>query len=235
MTINIGGDDVTEITIDGDTVTEVTADGDVVWTASTATVVDSYERASLDHYDGSTANYSITSNFASDGSNCVEFTGDTSRQNTVSTSGLSNYPSKGSEIQVDVQTSNGSSASSTHELSVLFGAVDIDNFYMAQLRPDSPYVQLWEYSSGFTSIATSSPLSEWSADTTYRVRIRWDDGSTFGGSDGDISVGVFNPSDTNIGGVSATDTTHNGSGIGFSSILPSTGDYNRWDYWRITN
>lgn len=203
--------------------------------ASGATIVDSFEDQGLSEYTSDTGSYSTTSSFASDGSYGVSCDA-AATANIYSSSGLDNYPSKPVEFKVDMQTSLGTSdTTDTIELSPIFGFVDSNNWYMLQIRADGPNMRFWIFNSGsFSTVTSATSLSEWQANTTYTLQIQWDDGSTFGGSDGDMSAEVFDPDGNSIGTNSGNDTTHNGSGIGFRSNKPSTSDDLFYDFYRIT-
>lgn len=203
----------------------------------TATVIDSFERASLDHYTGDTGAFDITSTFATDGSNGLE-ADDTVTRRIVSTSGLDNYPSKPAEFKYDLESNRSTSdVTGTLELSPAWGAADTDNFYMAQVRIDNPGLRLFVKDGGSFSTfdGGGTDLSEWNANTAYTMTVQWDDGSTFGGSDNDMTVDITDPDGNSIGSNSGNDSTHaTNDGVGERTSTPNASDRVNSDFWRIT-
>lgn len=194
--------------------------------------MDSFEDQNLTEYS-TTTDLSITQTFSTDGQYGLEYAGGNERK-PVSTTGLSRYPSKPAEIRVDIQSSLGTSGlSNPHLIAAIYSAVDTSNWYMAQLRIDDPKISIWRHNGGFTSISTQSNPGNISANTTYTIVVQWDDGNTFGGSDGDMTFELQDSGGTVLATTTGNDTTLNDTGIGYR-LLGESGEKLHADNYRIT-
>lgn len=186
----------------------------------TETIIDDFERSTLDHYVGDTTGFEIrdestvTPN-AINGTRLLECIQTVEEIN--STSGLANYFSKGETAIVYVY---GETLVTNAESAFTFfgsSSTTLDGYAVDVRESGGANIRLLEWSSGSSNILdTSDPTL---ADATwYRLEITWDDGS-LGGADNDITVNVYeHDTDTNIATVSANDATHaTNTGIGFRS------------------
>lgn len=197
---------------------------------TTGTIIDSFERTSLDHYTGDTGGFQISdeSNVTPnsiDGTRLLECTSGVSEIN--STSGLNNYFAKGEVAHAYVYganlVTNGASAFT------YFGSsgTELDGYAIDIRESTGGNVRLIEWSSGSSNILdTADPTL--SDDTWYRIEITWDDGS-LGGSDNDITAEVYDHGASSlIATVTGNDSTHaTNTGIGFRSNDPDV----FWDFY----
>lgn len=199
---------------------------------TTETIIDSYERASLDHYVGDTAAFQISDETAVtpnaiDGTRLLECTSGVNEIN--STSGLSNYFAKGNVAHV--YTYGASLVTSVKSSQIYFGSSDteLDGYALNIRESGGANLRLIEWSSGSSNIlGTANPTL--ADDTWYRVEITWDDGS-LGGVDNDITIDVYDHNaSTLLATLTGNDATHAAkTGIGFRSNDPGW----FWDYYYI--
>jgi hypothetical protein len=176
--------------------------------ADASTIVDDFERSSLDHYDGRTSSASIVdeSNVtpsAVSGSKLVEMTW-TSNQ-IYSTTGLDNYYAKGDgtlEIYMYVEGGSGD-----EQFRPRYGLADSDSCYEIRLTSNNWDVLL--YDNGFDSVLADADDASLSADTMHRFEITRDDG-TLGGSDNDHTIRLYdNSTGAQLGStLTFNDSTH---------------------------
>lgn len=222
MTVNIDGTGVSTVTIDGQEVEQITVDGDVVYSA--VTIVDDFESGSLDSsYSGDTGVFTVTTNNAIEGTYRLEQTTDSYSQ-IQSTSGLNAYPQQGDEFRVWLRT--GSHSVSAPYTIAFFGMQDSNNYYFVRLHENDGD---FEVESESTVIDTAN--QSYTTNTWYEIRVRWDDGLTFGGSAGDITVDLYDDTGTNLNTISGNDTSYTSGGIGWGGSDVDSG----FDYNRITN
>jgi len=226
---SIDGTDITGATIDGTDVQEITVDGDTVFSAGpAANVVDNFEDAPVgpyatgqgiaDIYTGDTGIASRSTAEVFEGSKSLELSrpSATGRDAISSTTGLPRYPQRGETFEVRVNEPPGTSS----ECHVLFGVVTETSFsnidcYAIRLGGNNMLLRRLDNGSFAPTLDTTSvsfPGDEW-----MKLQIDW-------GSNDLIDVTLFDASGSQIGNVSATDSTYaNASGIGFESF--DAGDY----------
>jgi hypothetical protein len=190
---------------------------------SPPTVIDSFEDGDIAEYGGDTGAYTARddSTIAVDGSWSLEAT-TTAFTTITSESGLPTYPQQGDEWRVwmRVDDDGGSNSYAGH----YFATGNSDN-YWARIRPDDNTFQLDLSGSGMFTNSVTIDLGTW-----YEVRIRWDDGSTFGGQQGDVEATLFDASGTQLSQHLENDTAFTDGGVGFFSA-----NILRADYARLTN
>jgi hypothetical protein len=150
----------------------------------------------------------------------------------VSTSGLANYPAKGSIHNVYHRTDAAAAART------LFGCAGDDaNRYMAEIDIEDDALELRSLEAGTDSNLAFTSTS-FATGTWYRVRIIWDDG-TLGGNDNDITVEVYDhgtgttpAAGTLVDSVATNDDTHaTQTGWGVYWIgLDTAGEHGYSDY-----
>lgn len=191
-------------------------------------IIDSFEDGDIAEYVNGTDNFQVVDEAnvtpaAIDGTMLLEAT---SQGEINSTSGLDNYFSKGETAHVYVY---GDTLATDSMLSYTFfgsSSTALDGYALSLTDWSGENVRLIEYTDGSSNILDTANPSVSDA-TWYRLEITWDDGS-LGGSDNDITVDVYDDTDTNIATVSANDSTHaTNSGIGFRG---QEGGW-FWDYY----
>jgi len=173
------------------------------------TIVDSFEDQNITEYSGDTGQASVVGSQTVspvDGSYSLEIQMGSS--DTVysiqSTSGLNAYPSKADEFNAYVRAS---SIPSNLLLTFRFGDLTNGNYFSTWL--EDAELQLTLYSGGSASSWSTASMTV-NAGTWYRFNFQWDDGATFGGSDGDVTVEAF---DTDTGSAVAGPLTETDSSI----------------------
>lgn len=179
------------------------------------TLVDSYEDGDLSEYDN-TSTWAATTTQAADGSYGCEHT-DTSFSTTISTSGLPAYPQQGDRWRVNgyVTDAGGSSAQ-------YIGHYFAGNHYWGRINLSDQIVEL-DWDSGGDSASVSLSNNSW-----YEIEFEWDDGSTFGGSAGDITATFFEADGvTELATLSGNDTQFTNGGTGWFAADLCVGDFIR--------
>jgi hypothetical protein len=183
-------------------------------TSQSSDVIDDFERSSpLDEYNvyqGSKTQFNVVNSPVFSGSQAIEVGSDSTKNVFISQSGLNKYPAEGSDISGRVYYPSGE----TVKAFIVFGAEDGDNYYWAGINADksssSDYqIQLSKQeggtNTGLGTVAVGSfPRDEW---LQYEINYR---------SSGDtLELKLYDSSGSLIDTVSATDTSINGTGIGF--------------------
>lgn len=217
-----------------------TASGVAQTAVSSVSTIDSFEDSDLSEYSGDTGDYSITTTFATDGSNGLEQTGTSGSWKTIeSHSGLDNYPSKGDEFHWDYEINYGGDSSPTalrHRFRWARQDTSSWNFYRFGVNMSTGDLTLVVVDSDTTTTLASETQSSIEEDenTHYQVQVQWDDGSSFGGSDGDIDVTLRDvDAGSDVTTLSGNDTTFSSGGIGIRTYLSDTGYRCNADHWRI--
>jgi hypothetical protein len=145
--------------------------------------IDDFEDSDLSEYTGSTGEFSFVSGIA-DGSSTALRCDSGGFSEIYSTSGLNAYFGKGEIAQFEVQFNDTSQAGG-----LVFGYSDDSNFYRCWFDLNSDALQLLTDtgSGGSGTVVAEATSVGFAADTRYRVRIPWDDG-TLGGADNDITL-----------------------------------------------
>jgi len=175
----------------------------------------------LDHFTGDTGSYSINNNSpVSEGDYSMKVN---DGAEIVSTSGLDAYFEQGQRAKCRVRWD---SSGTFHNTYVLFGAVDVDNYYFVRVRHDgSPTLRL-----GVTENGSATPLNDASVsvstNTFYEFVITRH-------SDDLIECDLTEVgSESAIGSVSGTDGTYSSeTGIGMRANSPQN---HVFDYYRVT-
>ena len=233
MTITVDGTEVADITIDGDPVQEVTIDGNVVWSATATTLIDSYEDLDYAEYADDEANggrsaFGFNSALeAVDGTEYAELDSDDTYPKIFSTSGLPNYPEKGSKWQVWQRQSIGSGSASTCHWGWYFGGSSLSDTYYTRINAGNDAVELARKSStngdaNLASATVSVPTG------LYYWIIEWDDGATFGGASGDMNATLYDHLGRTVVSLSANDDEFAGGAFGLWGGI-ETGEYILWD------
>lgn len=193
-----------------------------------AGIIDSFEDGDISEYSGATADFTVSDQAnvtpnAIDGSMLLE---SLSQGEINSTSGLANYFSKGEIAHVYCY---GAGLVTNAKTSYTFwGSSDtaLDGYSLQFRESAGANVRLLEWTSGTAgALDTANPTL--ADDTWYRFEITWDDGS-LGGVDNDITVDIYDDTETLIATVSGNDATHaTNTGIGFRSA--EAGWF--WDYY----
>lgn len=196
-------------------------------TTDGVTVIDSFEDQDLSEYSDDTADVSIGTGQVFDGGYAAEVVGDGTFNTIYSTpgDGLGTYFSKGQQARLYFYITGGLGYPY-----FLFGLNNgnQDCYRLSVTTGSSPHalrLQVYDNSS-FQSKPIETDLSaDLSTGGWYYFDVQWDDGSTFGGSDNDITPAVVdNSSGTTLASATANDSTHatnSGLGLGAGSSLTS--------------
>jgi hypothetical protein len=142
------------------------------------------------------------------------------------TSGLDNYPSKGTTSELYVRF-----AGDGAETRIGFGGGDFDNSYHIQCNPND-LTRLRKRVNGSQTPLDSNYGFGWQTNTWYRIEIQWADGN---GSN-QIDVRVYDTTDSSlVGAVAARDdepSLQDNAGIAFSKAPTSTSN-SYIDNWRL--
>lgn len=184
-----------------------------------AAVLEDWEGTTpLAKYSGTTSTYSIVSTPSYDG--------------TAGGSGDGNFdiiydpdagaPPKGSTFEAYVRSSV---TSATQDVGIYFGVQDASNLYFVEMQVDEgEFVAKTRNGGSYTPLGTDTGLSL-SANTWYRIRVRWDDGVAYGGADGDMTFTLIeDATDAIVASFSATNTDHPTGGYGFKYHTASNGN-----------
>lgn len=212
-------------------------DGSVLWSGGPAeTIVDSWEDQDYAEYDlessGTTADFGFNTTNTKHGGVAAELSGNTSYPKILSTSGLDNYPAPGDHFEIWKYNSIGTTSASNCQFGMYFGGVDLSNLYYTRQRVDDSTMQLMVKSGGTDSgvdTATTSLDAGW-----YRWDIEWDDGSTFGGADGDFSITCEDEAGATMFTLAGNDTTFGQGAFGIWGGIEN-GEHILWDGCRILN
>ncbi len=206
--INIDGSEIQGLTIDGENVKEVTLDGNTVWNSTK--IVDDFESGNLNDYDGGyTSYFSTVSSPVYEGSNALKGGGSGSNKWITSSSGLSNYPSRGDTFSVWIRGGQSDSQPRT-----CFGLQDVTDIH-------SGYGFHADFRDGNIGLLDGNNVQStdsitWITGKWYRLQCNW-------GFD-TITVKVFD-NGTEVASTSYTDSSHDSGGIGFRA------DHKADPYW----
>lgn len=196
---------------------------------SPTAVIDDFERSTLDHYTGETADFSLVdeSTVTPNAINGTRLLQDVAGGEINSTAGLDNYFAKGESAIVYIYGEN--LVTNAKAAYTFWGSSDttLDGYALNVREHSSANIRLIEWTSGGSSIlGTANPAL--TDDIWYRLEIVWDDG-TLGGADNDLTVDVYeHATDTLIATVTGNDSTHaTNTGIGFRG--QQAGWF--WDYY----
>lgn len=235
MPVNIDGNSVTEITIDGEVVQEITMDGDVVYDASgsttTPTVIEDWESNDpLSNWNGNTSECSIDTSNAISGEQCVAMGTEWLTTIYAFSSDLNAVPSQGDKFEYYVRHE---AVDSQCDSFVEFARQDSDHFYTVHTDTNSSeFLVRKGYSGGYTNFQVAT--FDYTPGEWYKVEVLWDDGSTFGGSAGDITARLYTSS-TNYIEVSGNDTEWSTGDVQLRADKGSAGNRVWYDGWQITN
>lgn len=199
------------------------------------TVVDSFEDGDLSEYTVQGSGLQTSQAFSTDGSASLEQPG-VNGGHITSGSGLNAYPQRGDRFVIDWRSD--AASSNTNDFARPRWEFGDDagngNTYAIAVRVDAETLDLRDVGNGQRIDANFDvPIA---ANTTYQIQVEWDDGTTFGGADGDISIDLVDTSDgSTVASVSGNDTDYAGGSIGFDFSRNADGQNYYTDYWRITN
>lgn len=154
---------------------------------STTVYIDNFADADLSEYNGTTSPYSFDGSVTAIGGNSLTLSGNMNYPMIRSFSGLDHYPSQGEEWAWYFRVT--SVEGPTVDIAMMFGKPDdgtpsdSDGYY---LEYSAEYDVMFFGANG--SVVDQTPDVGVSANDMVETRIQWDDGNTFGGSQGDINV-----------------------------------------------
>lgn len=177
-------------------------------------IIDDFEDGDIGEYSGDTDRFTAaqTSN-AYRGDYALEFqttvSGGGDYASMTSQSGLPAYPRKGDEFEYWMYYVD----TAIDYLGFYHEYTDSNNTYWTRINENQDRIALGQNVSGNSSSTTSSVTvntGQW-----YRVNIKWDDGSTFGGSDGDQTMTLYDESGTQLAQASHTESTLDSGSCGW--------------------
>lgn len=191
------------------------------------TTIDRFEDNDIAEYSGDTGNFSTVQSPVQSGSYALQTSGWATNRIT-STSGLDNYPSKPANWEWYVHCNN---VDTDHSLSRHYYAWgDTNNYYWTETKWTSgdQYIELDGVVGGTGLSGTAQYINDFtlSANTWYRCELTWDDGSTYGGSDGEMTFVIHDADSTASHSTTLTDTGLSSGGIGWAT---DTADTITWD------
>jgi hypothetical protein len=205
--INIDGSTVDAVTIDGSSVSEVTVDGDTVFGGgpTVSAVIDDFEDGDISEYSGATGNATVQTSTVFNGTYALQFDTSGGANTITSTSGLSNYPSRGDTFQWYWRHSAGSTSSGM-AFAVSAAPFGSNDAYTFVIRGDSVNsIALRRYDGGSrTTIATTNydvPSGSW-----FKAYVDFQ--ST-------ITCEVRDLNDNTLASISASDSNYDSGGIGW--------------------
>lgn len=123
--------------------------------------------------------------------------------------GLNAYPQQSDRISTWVRVSN----TGVTQMGFFFMYDDDNNRAFARILPSSGDLEVYTIESGTVDSLTTT----WSpsAGAWYELVVEWDDGSTFGGSAGDMTAYLYDSSGNQVASVGpVSNTTNDGTGTG---------------------
>lgn len=208
-------------------------------TLFTALTVDDYNDETLTEYSESLAGeYGFETTSPIEGAASLTRTGTDGYEELVSTSGLANYPSKGSVIETQIRCPLDSGDSGNTQIGPIFGAADLTNWYSARFDAVQDDFEMFVQSDagGQVQLAADNALGGfYTAGDVLVIEVTWDDG-TYGGSDNDIVARLMDSTRTTVHAElgPVNDATHEAnSGVGCESYNDTAGNEPVMDQYRI--
>jgi hypothetical protein len=206
---------------------------------STVPIVDSFEDGDVSEYSDDIGSYSVVNEStitpsAIDGTKVLSADSANTELEGYSGDGLQNYFAKGEELTA---YSWAASDANSHEVKLWFSLNNNGNRYQVLFLYADDTVKLRrvdDSQSNTVKTLASDSNATLATSTWHRIVIQRDDGSTFGGSDGDLNVEVIDNSDgSTVTSLSANNTLLNDDGIGFEIDDRDGAAY--WDYLHISD
>jgi hypothetical protein len=172
-------------------------------------IIDDFEDGDLDEYSGDTAAYTVSTANPFEGDFSLELSTTSPGSRTITRTDVSWGPGDESTLQCWIDRE--------HSSALLFGVQNADSFYFARLTDadqDDTAVEIAKSDNGFTSLSSADLDINRTQFTWLRVVVDWE-------TDGTITVTVYDQTATNLGSVTATDTTYGAGGVGVDNF---TGD-----------
>lgn len=186
-------------------------------------LIDDFEDGDISEYEGDTSGFNVQQAVAKDGSYALEGTNVTSGHLISSTSGLSSYPSQGSNFSGHIRFTNVSAGTGF----ILFGTqneTSTPGGYEVRFKPFTDEVELTvRDGNGGTTTLDSTALTH-KNNVWYKTEVQW-------GSDGSIDVTIYNESGSQITTLSGADTSYSSGGIGFRHDHSSASESTFFDYY----
>ena len=200
----------------------------------TTSMVDDYEDGEMAEYedhdgvwDTNEVQFATSPVYSGDSSVFVE--GTPGGQKLISTNGLDIYPKQGDEFEFYGYL-DGTVGAGSGQLATYFGVQDGANHYYVDVRWYNDEVRLHKNGS-YVANAQSVGLT---GQAWHRFRVQWDDGSTFGGVAGDITIIVEDDAGTQLASFTANDTEYTEGGVGHYAFADA-GEYVVWDKHEVLN
>jgi hypothetical protein len=190
-----------EIYINGQTLSINVTSSNVI----TDRVVDNFEDGDLSEYEDVTSEFTVQSSIVYDGSYALQVNANDGKNWIISTDGLNVYPKAGYKFQYHWLSTTGSSGNADFA----FGVQDSSNFYRIRKKVWSGVFSLVKIEGGSGTNLDSTSVS-YSGDKWYRIVVdQWS-------KEGSISITIEEASSgSEVGSLSADDTSYQNGGIGF--------------------
>lgn len=207
-------------------------------------VIDSYEDQDFAEYDleldGGAAEYDFITTNAQDGDVSARLVDNTGWPYVASTGGLDYYPGEGDRIVFWAYNSIGTSSASNCQFGIWFAGNDFDNAYFIRHRVDSGFARFDRNSDTYGNTSWGKFNVDVAAGWNKYI-LEWDDGSTFGGTTGEMTLTIEDDSGTVLGSGSGSDPDDLWDGSAGSTPMYGmwggieAGEHILWDYAHITN
>lgn len=195
--------------------------------------IDDFEDGDLVEYDyeagNGTAGIDLVSSPVHSGDFAASVTGDGSGIKAVSNDGLEFYPRQGDEFEVWFHF-DGTVGSGISSMVFYFGWQDSTNNYYMAYRPNTDDLE-FAIDGTVSSSAASVGLT---AGEYHRLHVQWDDGSTFGGVAGDLTITLEDSMGNVLATLTDNDTQYSAGGWGYY-VEADTGETLTWDAAEVLN
>ena len=207
--------------------------------ATPVTVIDSFEHRDVTNNGWSTVasggqDWTYSSAFLGCGDVSLALSGNSFRRiASYPGDGLSAYPQQGDVLKYEWQTTI-TPGGGDGQLRLYFAADQNDDVYRLDMDIGDDKVALYDrLDNRQIDVVTGVGLQ---ADTHYSTTLEWDDGNTFGGAAGDMTVRVVDlETGSTVARLSGNDAARSQGGIEIMHATNSAGDTIYSDYYRILN
>lgn len=200
-------------------------DGTVIYSASTVTTVDDFEDGDIAEYSGDTGAMTVQTGTVYSGSYALQLDTDGTFKELVSATGLNAYPQAG-DIFEAYHRLGGVNDGPVYNFGTQ--AENRNDCYQVGMRGNDDTFVIHEISGGnatslgSTSVPFSNHANEWLNSVT-----EW-------GSDGTITITIYDSTNTEIGNLTVTSTAYTSGGIGWCGNTADASSTLYHDYMEIT-
>lgn len=179
--------------------------------------VDDFEHNNLTGvYSDDTGVFSISSSVSQQGGFSLTSTdtGDSEIYTGTDHTEIANVPNEGTAFDYWIRSNQAAGSSTASNIRIYFGLADStpdgeDGYAVLYQAHESDLLfQRFDNGSRTNVSFDLDAYTSYSSNEWIRIRVQWDDGSTFGGSSGDFDVELFDASGTSQSSFSTSDTTY---------------------------